>query len=65
MDDLPVHGVLNGHVEAAQGAAAVPGAAVVLLLGLVDLLAQAVLYFILIVGLKPDYRCEQRRPISR
>ncbi len=53
-DDLPVHVVLNLHVEAAQRAAAVPGAAVVLLFGLVDLLAQTVLYLILVVGLKPD-----------
>lgn len=53
-DDLSVHGVLDLHVEAAQRAAAVPGAAVVLLFGLVDLLAQAVLYLILVVGLKAE-----------
>lgn len=53
-DDLPVHVVLDLHVEAAQRAAAVPGAAVVLLFGLVDLLAQAVLYLVLVVGLKAD-----------
>lgn len=53
-DDFPVHVVLDLHVEAAQRAAAVPGAAVVLLLGLVDLLAQAVLYLVLVVGLEPD-----------
>lgn len=53
-DDLSVHGVLDLHVEAAQRAAAVPGAAVVLLLGLVDLLSQAVLNLILVVGLETD-----------
>lgn len=53
-DHLPVHVVLDLHVKAAQGAAAVPGAAVVLLFGLVDLLTQAVLYLVLIVGLKAD-----------
>ena len=53
-DHLPVHGVLYLHVEAAQRAAAVPGAAVVLLFGVVDLLAQTVLYLVLVVGLKPD-----------
>lgn len=53
-DDLSVHVVLDLHVEAAQRAAAVPGAAVVLLFGLVDLLAQAVLYLILVIGLEPD-----------
>lgn len=37
-DDFPVSVVLDLHVEAAQRAAAVPGAAVVLLFGLVDLL---------------------------
>lgn len=49
---LSVHVVLNFHVETAQRAAAVPGAAVVFLFGVVDLLAQAVLYLILVVGLK-------------
>lgn len=53
-DDLPVHVVLDLHVEAAQRAAAVPGAAIVLLFGLVDLLTQAVLYLVLVVGLKPN-----------
>jgi len=53
-DDLPVHVVLDFHVEAAQRAAAVPGAAVVLLFGLVDLLAQTVLYLILVVRLKTN-----------
>lgn len=53
-DDLSVHGVLDLHVEAAHRAAAVPGAAVVLLFGLVDLLAKAVLYLVLVVGLEPD-----------
>lgn len=53
-DDLPVHVVLDLHVEAAQRAAAVPGAAVILLFGLVDLLAQAVLYLVLVIGLEPD-----------
>lgn len=53
-DDLAVHVVFDLHVEAAQRAAAVPGAAVVLLLGLVDLLAQAVLDLILVVGLEAD-----------
>lgn len=55
-DDLAVHVVFDLHVEAAQRAAAVPGAAVVLLFGLVDLLAQAVLYVVLVVGLKADKR---------
>lgn len=58
-DDLPVHVVLNLHVEAAKRAAAVPGAAVVLLFGLVDLLAQTVLYLVLVVGLKPN-ECWER-----
>lgn len=53
-DDLSVHVVLDLHVEAAQRTAAVPGAAVVLLFGLVDLLSQAVLYLVLVVGLEPD-----------
>lgn len=53
-DNLPVHVVLDLHVEAAKRAAAVPGAAVVLLLGLVDLLAQAVLYLILVVCLETN-----------
>lgn len=53
-DDLPVRVVLDLHVEAAQRAAAVPRAAVVLLFGLVDLLAQTVFYLILVVGLEPD-----------
>lgn len=53
-DDLSVRVVLDLHVEAAQRAAAVPGAAVVLLLGLVDLLAQAVLDLVLVVGLETD-----------
>lgn len=56
-DHFSVHVVLDLHVEAAQRAAAVPGAAVVLLFGLVDLLAQAVLNVILVIGLKPNYRC--------
>lgn len=55
-DDFTVHVVFDLHVKAAQRPAAVPGAAVVLLFGLVDLLAQAVLYFILVVGLKADKR---------
>lgn len=55
-DDLAVHVVLDLHVEAAQRAAAVPRAAVVLLLGLVDLLAQAVLDVVLVVGLEADER---------
>lgn len=55
-DDLPVHVILDLHVEAAQRATAVPGAAVVFLFGLVDLLAQAVLYLILVVGLEADER---------
>lgn len=54
-DHFPVHVVLDLHVEAAQRAAAVSGAAVVLLFGLVNLLAQAVLYVILVIGLKPNY----------
>lgn len=53
-DDLPVHVVLDFHVEAAQRAAAVPGAAVILLLGLEDLLTHAVLYVVLVVCLKTD-----------
>lgn len=53
-DDFTVHVVLDLHVEAAQRAAAVPGAAVVLLFGMVDLLSQTVLYLILVVGLKPN-----------
>lgn len=56
-DDLPVHVVLDRHVEAAQRAAAVPGAAVVLLLGLVDLLAQTVFDLVLVVRLKPNESC--------
>lgn len=51
-DDLTVRVVLDLHVEATQGAAAVACAAVVLLLGLVDLLTQAVLDLVLVVGLK-------------
>lgn len=58
-DHLPVHVVLDLHVEAAQRAAAVPGAAVVLLFGLVDLLAQTVFNFVLVVGLKPN-ECWER-----
>ena len=50
------HVVFDHHVEAAYGAKAVPGAAVVCLLGLVDLLAQNVLDIIVVVGLKTkDY----------
>lgn len=55
-DDFTVHAVLDLHVEAAQRAAAVPRAAVILLLSLVDALAEAVLYVVLIVGLKADER---------
>lgn len=55
-DHFSFHVVLDLHVEAAQRATAVPRAAVVLLFGLVDLLAQAVLYVILVIGLKPNYR---------
>ena len=53
-DDLSVRVVFDLCVEAAQGATAVPGAAVVLLLGLVDLLDQAVLDLILVVGFKTN-----------
>lgn len=53
-DNLPVHVVLYFHVEAAQRAATVPGAAVILLFGLVDLLTQTVFDFILVVCLKTD-----------
>lgn len=53
-DDLPVHVVLDFHVEAAQRAAAVASAAVILLLGLVDLLAETVLYLILVVRLETN-----------
>lgn len=53
-DHLTVHAILDLHVEAAQGAAAVPRTAVILLLGFVDALAEAVLYVILIVGLEAD-----------
>ena len=53
-DDLPVVVVLDLHVEAAQRPAAVARAAVVLLLGLVDLLAQAVLDLVLVVGLEAE-----------
>lgn len=53
-DDFTVHAVLDLHVEAAQRATAVPRAAVILLLGLVDALAEAVLYVVLIVGLEAD-----------
>lgn len=55
-DNLPVHVVLNLHVEAAQGTAAVPGAAVILLFSFVDLLAQTVLYLVLVVSLEADDR---------
>lgn len=55
-DDFTVHAVLDLHVEAAQRAAAIPRAAVVLLLSLVDALAKAVLYVVLIVGLEADKR---------
>lgn len=57
-DHLPVRVVLDLHVEAAQRAAAVPGAAVVLLFSLVDLLAQTVLYLVLVVGLETDECCK-------
>lgn len=53
-DDFPVRAVLDLHVEAAQRAAAVPGAAVILLFGLVNLLTQTVLYLVLVVGLKAN-----------
>lgn len=53
-DDFPVRAVLDLHVEAAQRAAAVPGAAVILLFGLVNLLTQTVLYLVLVVGLKTN-----------
>lgn len=53
-DHLPVHVVLDLHVKAAQRATAVSGAAVVLLFSLVDLLAQTVLYLVLVVGLETD-----------
>lgn len=56
-DDFSVHAILDLHVEAAQRTAAVPRAAVVLLLSLVDALAEAVFYVVLIVGLKADERC--------
>lgn len=55
-DDLTVTVVLDLHVKATQRATAVACAAVILLLGLVDLLAQAVLDFILVVGLKANER---------
>lgn len=55
-DDLTVIDVLNLHVEAAQRATAVACTAVILLLSLVDLLAQAVLDLILVVGLKANER---------
>lgn len=55
-DDFAVHAVLDLHVEAAQRATAVPRAAVVLLLGLVDALAEAVLYVVLVVGLEAQER---------
>lgn len=51
-DDLPVHVVFDCHVKAAQRATTVPGAAVILLFGIVDLLTQTVFYFILSVFLK-------------
>lgn len=53
-DNLSVHVVLDLHVKAAQRAAAVPGAAVILFFGLVDLLAQTVLYLILVVGFEAN-----------
>lgn len=59
--DFAVHVVFDLHVEAAQRPAAVPGAAVVLLFGLVDLLAQAVLDLVLVVGLKADERWTLRQ----
>lgn len=52
--DLAVCVVFNLHVKAPQRATAVPCAAVILLFGLVDLLAHAVLDHVLIVGLKTD-----------
>lgn len=55
-DDLTVIVVLDLHIKATQRAAAVARATVILLLGLVDLLAQAVLDLILVVGLKADER---------
>lgn len=64
VDDLSVHVVLDGHVEAAQRAAAVPGAAVVLLFGLVDLLAQAVLDIILVIGLEPDNSWPEKKEVG-
>lgn len=54
MDYFTAHVVLDLDVEAAQRATEVPRAAVILLLSLVDLLAEAVLYDVLIVGLKAD-----------
>lgn len=53
-DHLSIHVVFDFHIEAAQRATAVPGATVVLLFGLVDFLAQAVLYLILVIGFKAN-----------
>ena len=52
VDDLLALHVRDVHVEGSGGTAALPGAAVSVLLGVVDLLAQRIEHFVLVSGLE-------------
>lgn len=59
--DLSVSVIFDLHVKATQRTAAVACAAVVFLFGRVDLLAEAVLDLILVIGLKANDCCRKHK----
>lgn len=63
--DLSVSVVFDLHVKAAQGTTAVACAAVIFFFGRVDLLTEAVLDLILVVGLKANDCCRGPKSMQR